>query len=219
MARLILVRHAESTANTSGVVLGNQDPPLTALGEKQATALAQALAGQPLRRVLASPLQRAARTAQAVAAVQDLPVEYHPGLQEMDAGQLSGLSWDDARAKYADFLRAWQEDRATPDLRIPGGETLREVADRAWAVIAPLLAPDDSAAVTIVVSHNFPIRTLICRALDLDLRSWRRFEIGNTARTVLDHATARTVLHTINDRHHLNSDLLPAQDRLPPARP
>ena len=216
MARLMLIRHAESTANTAGVVLGNQDPLLTALGEKQAGALAQALAGLPVRYVLASPLQRAAHTAQAVAAVHGLSVEYRPGLQEMDAGQLSGLSWDDARAKYADFLRAWQEDRATPDLRIPGGETLREVADRAWAEIAPLLAPDDSDGVTVVVSHNFPIRTLICRALNVNLGSWRRFEIGCTARTVLDHTTARTVLQALNDRNHLPPDLLPSPDRPPP---
>ena len=69
--RLILVRHGETAANAGGIYQGWLDMPLNETGERQAAAVAGALAARrDLRPVAlyASPLDRAWRTAGAIGA-------------------------------------------------------------------------------------------------------------------------------------------------------
>lgn len=214
--RVILIRHGQSEANLAGRSLGQGDSPLTELGQRQASAVAEALRGEQIARVLSSPLSRSADTASAVAGKHECVVEEHAGLLEMDIGEMEGLAWSDARARYADFLKHWMGDQ-TARLSMPGGESLADVQERAWPVLEPLLIPapdadgnakaaDDDAA-TVLVSHNFVIKSLICSALGLDLNHWRRFETDLTGRTVLERRRGETVLRTLNDFSHLTDDL------------
>ncbi len=215
MARVILIRHGESEANRDGRSLGRADSPLTDRGRRQVAALGRALADEPIGRVLSSPLRRAADAADAVAAPHGLPVETHDGLIEMDVGRMEGLPWADARVRYADFLERWMRDESGA-LAMPGGESLADVQRRAWPVLAPYLgvppgaaasdagSPDAAlSATTVVVSHNFVIKVLLCAALELDLRCWRRFEADLTGRTILERRRGLTVLRSLNDTSHL----------------
>lgn len=206
MSRLILVRHAQSEANRDGVSLGRADSPLTELGLRQAAALGEALAGEPLDRVLASPLQRALDTARAIATHHGLEVETHDDLTEMAIGELEGMPWAELRERHADFLRDWLADDAV-SLKMPGGESLADVDRRAWPVIAPIFAQDGDGTV-VVVSHNWVIRVLICRALDVDVKRWRQFEVDLTSRSVFDCRESRVVMRSLNDACHLAPDLV-----------
>src|SRR6185436_91891 len=69
--RLIIVRHGESEWNRVGRYQGQCDAPLSDLGLRQAEALARRLSDEPLDVIFTSPLQRAAKTAEAIA-------RYHP---------------------------------------------------------------------------------------------------------------------------------------------
>ena len=213
MARVILIRHGESEANRDGRSLGRADSPLTERGRRQVAALGRALADEPIGRVLSSPLRRAADAAAAVAAPHGLEVETCDGLIEMEVGEMEGLPWAEARARFAAFLDRWMTDESAT-LPMPGGESLADVQRRAWPVIAPFFATDppgapaDSpSATTVVVSHNFVIKTLLCAALHLELACWRRFEADLTGRTVLESRRELTVLRTLNDVSHLPPDL------------
>ena len=210
MPRVILVRHAQSQANQDGRSLGRADSPLTDLGRRQATALADALSGEAISRVLTSPLSRAADTAAAIADAHRLPVENHDGLLEMDVGELEGIAWSDVRVRYADFLERWMSDD-TASLAMPGGESLADVQRRAWPLLAPLLErppeESDDEGATVLVSHNFVVKVLICAALDFDLNHWRRFETDLTGRTILERGRGQTVLRTLNDFSHLSAAL------------
>jgi broad specificity phosphatase PhoE len=66
--RLILVRHCESEANAAGALQGYGDAPLTALGRRQALAVARRVAALELERpcLASSPMRRALSTAQAI---------------------------------------------------------------------------------------------------------------------------------------------------------
>ncbi len=214
MARVILIRHGESEANRDGRSLGRADSPLTERGRRQVAALGRALAGEPIGRVLSSPLRRAAGAAAAVASPHGLEVETCDGLIEMEVGEMEGLPWAEARARFAGFLDRWMTDESAT-LPMPGGESLADVQRRAWPVLAPLLAaaPSGTAAdpsrpaTTVLVSHNFVIKALLCAALELDLSCWRRFEADLTGRTVLERRGGPTVLRTLNDVSHLPPDL------------
>ncbi|MEE9276862.1 MAG: histidine phosphatase family protein [Dehalococcoidia bacterium] len=206
MSRLILVRHAQSEANRDGVSLGRADSPLTELGLRQAAALGEALAGAPLERVLASPLRRARDTARAIATHHGLEVETHDDLTEMAIGELEGLPWAELRERYADFLREWLAEDAV-SLKMPGGESLADVDRRAWPVIAPIFAQDGDGTI-VVVSHNWVIRVLICRALDVDVKRWRQFEVDLASRSVFDCRESGVVMRSLNDACHLTPDLV-----------
>ena len=221
IARVILIRHGESEANRDGRSLGRADSPLTERGRRQVAALGRALSDEPIGRVLSSPLRRAANAAAAVAAPHGLPVETCEGLIEMEVGQMEGLPWAEARARFAGFLDRWMTDDSAT-LPMPGGESLADVQRRAWPILAPHLgiaAPEGSPSpspaseagsrppVTVLVSHNFVIKTLLCAALDLELRCWRRFEAGLTGRTVLEGRRGGVVLCGLNDVSHLPPDL------------
>ncbi len=211
MGRVILVRHGQCQANVAGVSLGRRDSPLTDLGRRQAAAVARALAAEPVVQVIASPLSRAADTAATIAAEHGHHVQTEEALVEMDIGEMEGLTWAAARERYAAFIERWIGDE-TAALTMPQGESLRQVQERAWPILAPYLETnaDDTNSdhpTTILVSHNFVIRTLVCAALDLDLNRWRQFELDLTGRTVFERRRGGTVLRTLNDASHLGADL------------
>jgi broad specificity phosphatase PhoE len=140
MSELILVRHGESYHNKKGLVCGDYDSPLTALGRKQATALAQALPITALDNAFASSLNRARDTLDCI--VKCLPSTPHceitAALKERRLGTIVGqpessfspeqwalwMQWDGAPPQgesYADVHRRvipWFESRITQLLAV-----------------------------------------------------------------------------------------------------
>jgi bisphosphoglycerate-dependent phosphoglycerate mutase len=86
------IRHGHNPANQSRQLSHKViDYPLTELGVAQAAALAGQLAGQPgPAAIYASPLRRAAQTAEIVAARTGSDVAIVEGLRELDVGDLDG---------------------------------------------------------------------------------------------------------------------------------
>jgi broad specificity phosphatase PhoE len=74
MRRLVLARHGQSVSNAVRRFQGVQDVPLSELGQRQAEALGAALARRRIAAIYASPLQRAHRTAEIVAAATGVPL-------------------------------------------------------------------------------------------------------------------------------------------------
>jgi broad specificity phosphatase PhoE len=221
MTHLILVRHAQSVANRDGVGLGRIDSPLTDLGQRQAAALGAAIAPQRLDRIIASPLQRAQSTARAIAAAQPssaggaVPVDVDDRLIEMDVGELDGLEWATVQKRYGEFVKQWLSDEAS-ETKMPGGESLADVARRAWPLVEALIGQPDRTTdegarteqtCTVVVSHNFVLRALVCRVLGLQLNRWRSFELDLASRSAVERVRGQPVLVDLNDTSHLVGEL------------
>jgi broad specificity phosphatase PhoE len=201
--RLLLIRHAETVHNRDSRVQGQADIELSELGEQQARAVAAHLARTPLDAVVASPLMRARLTADAIAEAQGLVPSFDPDLMEMNVGEMEGLNSAEMRERYPEFLREWVTERG-PMLRMPGGESLTEVQDRAWAVVERLRREHDGRTVAIV-SHNFVLSTLVTRALDLPLHQFRRFRLNVASVTTILFRPDRTLLARLNDTCHLTA--------------
>lgn len=197
---LYLVRHGETGPNRDGLGLGRADVPLTARGLAQSEAVARRLAGDPITRILSSPLQRAATIASAIGRARGVAVELREELAEMDIGETEGLAFAEMRARFPDFLAHWTGPGAA-GVRMPGGESLDDVRDR----IVPLLAElrDGSEQAVAVVSHNFVIRVMLCELLGLPSSSFRSFgvELASVSAISLDHG--RVNLRFLNDCCHL----------------
>lgn len=126
---LFLIRHGE-TVTSGRTYAGRSDVPLTPLGHQQAGDLAERLASQQVSFILTSPLMRAVETAQPLARQFDLTPVETPALMEIDFGDYEGQD------KSSLGLSLRKNHAETP---VPGGESLRDVWDRA-AEVARLLA-------------------------------------------------------------------------------
>ncbi len=201
--KLILIRHGETEHNRTGVTLGRADVPLNERGRLQARAVAASFTRAPAA-IYTSPLSRAHETATAIARGSGRIVAIEDSLIEMDVGEMEHLGHKDLHARYSDFLREWMT--APADARMPGGETLREVQNRAWETVERLRATHgDSTDAVVAVSHNFVILTIACRALGLPLADFRRLKTAVGGKTVLDMTGSKPTLISWNDTSHLRA--------------
>jgi alpha-ribazole phosphatase len=88
------------------------------------------------------------------------------------------------------------------EVQIPGGETFRQVKERASQAIEKLVVkhPDETIA---VVSHGGTIRTILCAILDIHLNHVWNIVQDNTAVNIINYYSERTMVSLVNDTHHL----------------
>jgi len=148
MARLLLIRHAESVANVEQRFTRGPWEPLSARGRDEAAAAARRLVGRvdPVA-LYASPFVRALETARILGAALGLEPFVVDDLREQDFGELRGESY----ARYAGDPSARGVGRWRH--RPPGGETLEEVALRAGRSLDAIAAAHMGQEV-LVVSHG-----------------------------------------------------------------
>jgi broad specificity phosphatase PhoE len=203
--RLLLIRHGETDHNADQIALGREDVPLNERGRAQAQALAEAAkAGAlpgPIAAVYSSPLERALATASPLAEALTKSVRIEQALIEMDVGEVENQTFTELRERYPDFLRAWRSDDCA-DVAMPGGESLRQVQERAWAALETLRERHIEETVA-AVTHNFVILTLLCRALELPLGQFRRLRHDLGAVSLIELTAERGTLLLLNDRCHL----------------
>jgi len=166
---LLLARHGESDWNRARRWQGFADRPLTERGRSQAEALAERLAGIELDAVYSSDLQRARETAEAVASTQGLEVTQLEGLREVDVGEWSGLTRDDAETRFPEGFRRWQAGGTGWE----DGETYGEMSSRVLEAVGRV-AGDHEHGRVLIVSHGGPIRAIHAAALGLEVEEYRR---------------------------------------------
>ncbi len=149
-ARVLLVRHGQSTWNAEGRWQGHADPPLSEFGEQQAVDAA-ARVGQ-VDAIYSSDLQRAHRTAELIAAQLGIePVLVEARLRERDVGEWTGLT----RAGIDERWPGWIDDYKSP----PGFEDDTSVFARVSAALLELGARHPGGDV-LAVAHGGVIRTV-----------------------------------------------------------
>lgn len=195
-----MVRHCQTDWNAERRIQGKTDVPLGAAGRHQAEALARLLAVEPVSAVYSSPLRRAAETAEIIARPHSLPVRLVADLRELDQGELEGLSVEEMRSNYREFWAAWSRDPA--GVRIPGGETMAELAERVWGAVSGIVQQHPGETV-VVVTHGFALLTVVARALDLELGYIRRFRVDCGGVCRLDFGRQPPALLSFNETVHL----------------
>jgi broad specificity phosphatase PhoE len=143
---LVVARHGEAEYESSE--WNGEGGSLTLLGRKQAVDLADGLAGRRVAHVWTSTLARAVQTAEIVAARLGVGVTTRLGLCEFGPGGLSGPRDLDP---FVETYVRWMNGEL--DVRLPDGETGREVADRFGAVLREI-ADAHPGETVLVVSHG-----------------------------------------------------------------
>jgi probable phosphoglycerate mutase len=180
--RLLLIRHAESTANVDRLL--DTAPPGTDLspsGIEQALALGDSLANVPLDAIFVSDLVRTQQTAAPLAAAHGLTPIVRAGIREIQAGEYEMAPDDASWEAYLAVLYRWADGE--PEVRVPGGESGGEVIARYDAVVAEAAGYDTAA----LVSHGAVIRAWTgARAGNVDRAFLADSRLYNTAVIELD---------------------------------
>lgn len=116
----IVVRHGETNENLDGILQGQSDTKLNALGIRQARCAADRLKHEHLDLIFSSDLSRASITAGLIAELHQLPVHPLHALREWDLGELQGRKVSELRHLFPDVMNAFRFEN---DVRVPGGES------------------------------------------------------------------------------------------------
>lgn len=160
--RIYLMRHGETlyqrVANEGA--LGNGT--LTERGREQIAAVSLLLRGVPLDAIYASPLERARETAAIIAAENGLDVRIVPELSEIIPSDET-LAQKSLTGIFKEIRRFFQTYDADWDERYLGGESFRQVYDRAGRLLRRLLDRDDWTTL-LLVGHGGVNNALLAHA-------------------------------------------------------
>lgn len=200
--RVLLARHGETAWNAEGRYQGQEDIPLSAVGEAQARALGERLRGVRIDRAVASPLSRALRTAElALGEERAALLTTDDGFKEIAHGEWEGLLASEIGERDGARLDAWRD--APESVLMPGGESLQHVLDRAWPAFARVCAGLGTDDTLLLVAHDAVNRVLLCRVLGLPLPRLWRFRQAPTTLNLLEGSDANHLdVVRLNDCSH-----------------
>ena len=197
--KLVLVRHA--VTEQTGPLLTGRAPgvDLSDEGRRQAKALGERLADLPVRAIYASPIERTAQTAAAIAAHHPVEVQELPGVIEADYGEWTG-------GKLVELAKTdlWKTvQRAPSRARFPGGESLAEMQGRMVTALEKIVA-DHVGELVVVVSHADPIKAAIAHFTGLHLDLFQRVVVSPASVTAFELSPYGAALVKCNDTGDLD---------------
>ncbi|MFG1921568.1 histidine phosphatase family protein [Cryptosporangium sp. NPDC048952] len=154
--RVLIWRHGRTEWNAAGRIQGQTDVPLDETGVRQAAQAAPYLAAEQPDAIVSSDLQRAFRTAEALAALTGLPVSTDVRLRETGFGPWQGMSHTELAERWPAEYAVWKRGE-TPD--VPGIERPAEVVARMRDALADALGVVDGTLV--VVCHGGAARRAV----------------------------------------------------------
>jgi probable phosphoglycerate mutase len=101
----------------------------------------------------------------------------------MDLGEFDGMEAREWGRNNPDFMKSWWENPGK--LKMPGGESLEEVQERAVSALNRIVAELPQNSSILICSHNFVILSLLCHAKGLPLDGFRNLRQANGAMSTI----------------------------------
>ncbi|MEL7048671.1 MAG: 2,3-bisphosphoglycerate-dependent phosphoglycerate mutase [Pseudomonadota bacterium] len=199
---LVLVRHGQSEWNKLNLFTGWRDPDLTEKGVQEAHNAGRQLKAEKLvfDAAYTSLLQRANKTLTIMLSElgqDDLPVTRDQALNERDYGDISGMNKNDARDKWGEEkVHIW---RRSFDIPPPGGESLKDTAERVIPYYEANIWPELQSGKTIIVAaHGNSSRALIMHLEKLSREDILKREVATGAPLIYWFNADGTVRDTLD---------------------
>lgn len=208
MAKIVLLRHAHSSANSAGILAGQLPGiSLSKDGLKQAQGLVARLGASRFDSIRVSPMQRCEETIYPWITSRNSRnigrFELCDGLIEVDYGKWSGR-------KLSRLSREplWKEIQSTPSkVQFPEGEKISAMQKRALSVINEAFT-ERKDGIHLFVSHGDVIKAIIAGLIGLKLDEFQSLVIDPASLSILDFDGAKSRLTTFNDTHSIIAPLL-----------
>ena len=162
---LFLVRHGQSEWNEKNLFTGWKDPKLTQKGVDEARKAGDELrqAGYSFDKMFTSDLFRAQETGRIILEQMGTPsiiTIKDQCLNERNYGDLAGLNKDEARKKWGnDQVHEW---RRSFDIQPPGGESLKDTAERVLPYFKENVIPElEKGSNILIAAHGNSLRALV----------------------------------------------------------
>ena len=210
MPKIVLIRHAHSTANAAGVLSGQlPNVHLSKSGQEQAERLAERLGKLTIAQVQLSPMDRCSETLAPWLAKygKGVSVTLEPNLVEVDYGKWSGK-------KLATLSRArlWRKVQGQPSaVTFPDGESLAQMQVRAMKTVHDFFASDRD--LTIMVSHGDVIKAIVASSMGMHLDDFQRIVIDPASITILESNGGAIRLTRLNDSDSSVRELLQSKSK------
>ena len=201
---IVLVRHGASEAAVEDqpfeLLEGQADPALSRDGERQALAVAEHLANEPLAGLFVTPLRRTAQTAAPLAAATGLEAVCVPELREVHLGELDGGAFRIAVRRRDPIVReVFAQQRWDV---IPGAETMEDFATRTRAGLDRIVGGLEPGASAAAVVHGGVIGELCRQVTGSRPFAFVHADNGSLTRLVV-LPDGRRWVRTFNESAHL----------------
>jgi broad specificity phosphatase PhoE len=197
---ILLVRHGETDWNREKIFRGVYDVPLNDHGRYQAQLAAEALGSHKIDAGYTSPLSRATETASTVLEPHNIHAKTHDGLHDFNYGDWTGKTEAEVARRWPDEYKAWN---AHPhEARIPGGDTLKEVFDRAFAAMEEIARSHEGQTFALF-AHRVVNKLLILGALGLTLGRFPFILQGNCCINKFTRVEGGYLIEYLNDTSHI----------------
>ncbi len=192
MPIVYLLRHAQSVANTKGILAGQDNSvELSKEGHKQAQLLASYLSKIKISRVYSSPLTRCIQTIEPFMQLNpNLDFEIDQNFIEMDYG-----SWSGKRLSSLARDKRWKSVQRKPSsFTFPQGESFRSMRRRVDFALAKVCTEKGDV---LIVTHGDIIKMSLASCLGLPIDRFQKFVAEPASLTVINYEkNSSTVLQT-----------------------
>jgi len=202
LVRLLMVRHGDTEFNNERRFMGHSDIELSAEGRGQIERLKRYLGREPIEAAYASDLRRTLATAEILMGDRGVKATPCPELREMFYGSCEGLTFGEIGRDYPEVAR--QCINFTPELEFPQGETFGDFAARVVRFLERL-KNDGRDGPVLMVSHNGPIKVLICHMLGIGQEHWWQIRVDTASLSIMDFTPPGAVLTRLNDVSYLKN--------------
>jgi broad specificity phosphatase PhoE len=193
-----LVRHA-AHGLVGGILAGRMpDVHLDGMGAAQARSLGRRLSREDISAVHSSPRERAAETAQEIAAALGLEVTIEPEIDEIDVGEWTGRSFEELRSDPR--WQAWNASRSTA--RTPSGESMADVQDRVMRYLNRHVRRGEGERI-VSVSHGDVIKAALFGCLGLSFDRVHQIEISPAGLSTIIMGEWGSKVHSVNEEVRL----------------
>ncbi|MBU3734014.1 MAG: MSMEG_4193 family putative phosphomutase [Candidatus Planktophila sp.] len=208
--RLVLIRHAHSQSNASGVLSGRiPNVHLSDKGIVQAQQLANRLGSFPVAEIRISPMERCAETIDpwlrqyVIKSNPKVDITIDPRINEVDYGKWSGKKLSSLTRK-----REWATVQESPSrMYFPNGEGIAAMQSRAMETVHEL-ANLAHSRVGVIVSHGDVIKSIVASALGMHLDEFQRIIVDPASITIIEYSGIKPRLLLLNDTRAVVTDLL-----------
>jgi len=188
MTRIVLLRHAHSSANAKAILAGRAPGvDLSDRGRKESQELAERLKEIDFSLIRVSPMERCAQTIEPLLKQLSkrqgakLVIEVEHDLIEVDYG-----NWTGRKLAILSRDKAWKVVQNTPSaMYFPGGEGLLDVQARAMRALNSAVNTPGKGA-KLLVSHGDVIKSIVASVLGTHLDHFQKIVIDPASITVLD---------------------------------
>lgn len=198
--RLILIRHGKTATDNPEKCHGFTDIDLSEEGYRQAELLAKHFRDIKLDAIYSSTLKRGATTARIIAADHHMEVTGAAELNEVNFGQIEGITFEEACGLFPHVTDLWQ--CGSTKLCFPLGETFLDFAARVSLFLDRLKAHREEDTI-LVVGHGGPYKVLVCSLLGLPLEHYWQFKFDMASVSIIDIYPNGAILGKLGDTGHL----------------